>query len=153
MKNFCRLIAVCAAVFFIFGCKAEVSTSSLEVESGSISLSFESDSSRALLISELKSAIVTVSGYDSNGQKFEKKSDVVSLANGSAEAVQVEDIPLCKNAAVKVNAYSDTNGSIQVKGGIIYAYVSEITSGKNTVSVGWDSSIKGSVYLLCFLLT
>ena len=139
-------MAVFAAVFFIFGCKTEVSRSDLEGERGSISLSFEQESSRALFISELKSALVTVSGYDSNGKKFEKQSAVVPLTEGRAASVQVEDIPICKNAAVKVNAYSDTKGSTQVKGGIIYAYVAEITSGENAVTVGWDSSKKGSVY-------
>ncbi len=148
-----RFFAAFAAIVFIYGCKAEVSDSEKDYkgETGSISVSFaegaEARDSRALMISELKSAKAVVTGFDSKGEKFTKTSGVVALTGGKADSISVTDIPVCKNAAVVVTAFSDTTGSSEVKGGVISAYVEKIEGGKNnSVSVTWNESKKGNVY-------
>lgn len=132
-------------------CTDEVSENApASVEYGTLSVSASaiesSASGRAIYSSEIKSAIVTVRGYDSNGSAFSKTSGTVEVSGGTASGIKVSEIPACKNAVVSVQAYSDTGAASKING-ITISAVTDITAGKSSsVSVNWESSKKGSVY-------
>ncbi|MDY5765000.1 MAG: hypothetical protein SPK10_09435, partial [Treponema sp.] len=90
-KHFMKVAAVLSLSFlvFFFGCSNVLSNSENDsVEYGSISIS----SSRALDVSTLTSANVTVSGW---GMTDISKSSV-SIKNGAGE-IQIDNIPVGKN--------------------------------------------------------
>ena len=95
-KHFMKVAAVLSLSFlvFFFGCSNVLSNSENDsVEYGSISIS----SSRALDVSTLTSATVTVSGW---GMTDISKSSV-SIQNG-AGSFQIDNIPVGKNRIVTV---------------------------------------------------
>ena len=104
-----------------------------------------SSSAREIYRGGIKSAIVTVSGYDSTGKSFEKSSDLVEVSGGKASEITVKDIPLCKNAVVFVQAYGDSSAQEKISG-ITISAVTQIKSGSNQVTVNASSTLLGNLY-------
>lgn len=143
MKNL-KLFSAVALVFGVVlfsGCSDLVSEKN-DLEYGSISIGSET---RAIFVDDIKSAKVKISGFDSNGEKFEKSAPVTSVEKGVGTFSRIEQIPATKNAVVQVQAYSDSAATSKIDGITMYA-VCDIQGGKNTsVAVNWESSKKGKV--------
>lgn len=149
MKTLFRkgLLLALASVFIFISCSNDISksdNSASSLETGSISVNFTKDESRALPISDIKSAKIEVRGYGKNGT-FTKESAVVSISDGRANNITVSEIPVCKNAVVLVQGYSDASGTTELKGAYISA-ITDISYGENPVTVNWSSSKVGFVY-------
>ncbi|MBR0494823.1 MAG: Beta-galactosidase C-terminal domain [Treponema sp.] len=123
------------------------SATSATVSYGSLSVTLAdvSQSGRAVYTTGIKTAVVTVKGYDTKGSSFTKTSACVSVSDGKASGITVNEIPVCNNAVVSVQAFSDDSANYKIEG-ITISAVKTIVAGKNEVSVSWDSSRKGNVY-------
>lgn len=131
-KHFMKVAAVLSLSFlvFFFGCSNVLSNSENDsVEYGSISIS----SSRALDVSALTSANVTVSGWGMND--ITKTS--VAIQDG-AGSFQIDNIPAGKNRIVTVKS--------NVDGALIRAIVDVSPNVENPVSVTWQTTPLASVY-------
>ena len=150
-------LVICSLFFNILfvGCANNINDSSSENGNGSKNASlygslsfrsFENDDSesRAVYTPAIKTALVMVKGYDGEGKSFSKSSSPVTVSGGKFSGVCVEEIPVCKNAVVLVQAYSDS-GSSKIDG-ILISAITDIVAGENEISVGWESSRKGFVY-------
>ncbi len=131
-KHFMKIAAVLSlsVLAFFFGCSNILSNSENDsVEYGSISIS----SSRALDVSTLTSATVTVSGW---GMTDISKSSV-SIQNG-AGSFQIDNIPVGKNRIVSVKSNVDC--------ALIRAIV-DVEAGKtSSVQVTWATTALGNVF-------
>lgn len=131
-KHFMKVAAVLSLSFlvFFFGCSNVLSNSENDsVEYGSICIS----SSRALDVSTLTSANVTVSGWGMND--ITKTS--VAIQDG-AGSFQIDNIPVGKNRIVTVKS--------NVDGALIRAIVDVSPNVENSVSVTWNTTPLASVY-------
>lgn len=131
-KHFMKVAAVLSLSFlvFFFGCSNVLSNSESDsVEYGSICIS----SSRALDVSTLTSANVTVSGWGMND--ITKTS--VAIQDG-AGSFQIDNIPAGKNRIVTVKS--------NVDGALIRAIVNVSPNIENPVSVTWNTTPLASVY-------
>ena len=131
-KHFMKVAAVLSLSFlvFFFGCSNVLSNSENDsVEYGSICIS----SSRALDVSALTSANVTVSGWGMND--ITKTS--VAIQDG-AGSFQIDNIPAGKNRIVTVKS--------NVDGALIRAIVDVSPNVENPVSVTWKTTPLASVY-------
>ena len=131
-KHFMKVAAVLSLSFlvFFFGCSNVLSNSESDsVEYGSICIS----SSRALDVSALTSANVTVSGWGMND--ITKTS--VAIQDG-AGSFQIDNIPAGNNRIVTVKS--------NVDGALIRAIVDVSPNVENPVSVTWSSTPLASVY-------
>ena len=131
-KHFMKIAAVLSlsVLAFFFGCSNILSNSENDsVEYGSISIS----SSRALDVSTLTSATVTVSGWGMND--ITKTS--VAIQDG-AGSFQIDNIPAGKNRIVTVKS--------NVDGALIRAIVDVSPNVENPVSVTWQTTPLASVY-------
>ena len=131
-KHFMKVAAVLSLSFlvFFFGCSNVLSNSESDsVEYGSICIS----SSRALDVSALTSANVTVSGWGMND--ITKTS--VAIQDG-AGSFQIDNIPAGKNRIVTVKS--------NVDGALIRAIVDVSPNVENPVSVTWQTTPLASVY-------
>ena len=131
-KHFMKVAAVLSLSFlvFFFGCSNVLSNSESDsVEYGSICIS----SSRALDVSALTSANVTVSGWGMND--ITKTS--VAIQDG-AGSFQIDNIPAGKNRIVTVKS--------NVDGALIRAIVDVSPNVENPVSVTWKTTPLASVY-------
>ncbi|WP_294429647.1 alpha-amylase family glycosyl hydrolase [uncultured Treponema sp.] len=151
---FASLLVFAGAVFTSCdsGVDSESRNSAYYGELGSISVTFSSDSGRAIYAGGIKSAVVTVKGFDSKGNAFEKSSAKVSVSGGKAGAsensdrITVSEIPVCKNAVVLAQAFGDDGAASKIDGILISART-DVKSGENeTVYVNWESSREGSVF-------
>mgnify|MGYP004503716219 FL=1 len=144
MKN----LKMFSAVALIFGVVLFSSCSDLvseknDLEYGSISINSET---RAVFVDDIKSATVKISGFDSNGKKFEKSAPVTPVEKGKGTFSTIEQIPVTKNAVVQVQAFGNSSADSKIDGITMYA-VCDIQGGKNTsVAVNWESSKKGKVF-------
>ena len=142
-----KSLKVLSVISLIFGVVLFSSCSDLvseknDLEYGSISIN---SGTRAVFIDDIKSATVKISGFDSNGKKFEKSAPVTFIEKGVGTFSRIEQIPATKNAVVQVQAYSDSAAGSKIDGITMYA-VCDIQGGKNTsVAVNWESSKKGKV--------
>lgn len=131
-KHFMKVAAVLSLSFlvFFFGCSNVLSNSENDsVEYGSICIS----SSRALDVSTLTSANVTVSGWGMND--ITKTS--VAIQDG-AGSFQIDNIPVGKNRIVTVES--------NVDGALIRAIV-DVEAGKtSSVQVTWATTALGNVF-------
>ena len=101
-----------------------------------------SGSGRALDVSELKYASVTVSGTGiPSGSEPSIKN--VELSDG-AGTVTVSNIPVGKNRIVTVQAFSNSDGA-KIDGVRIRA-VTDIKAGANSVTVDWSTTALGNVF-------
>lgn len=143
MKNL-KLFSAVALIFGVVlfsGC-SDLDSEKNDLEYGSISIGSET---RAIFVDDIKSAKVKISGFDSNGEKFEKSAPVTPVEKGVGVFSRIEQIPATKNAVVQVQAYGDSTGDSKIDGITMYA-VCDIQGGKNTpVTVNWESSKKGKV--------
>ncbi|MBR1720891.1 MAG: hypothetical protein IJ727_00165 [Treponema sp.] len=146
-KNFIRkalegLALGCALTFALgstlFSC-ADITSSASDlnqpssIEYGSLSICDGlAESARALDISTLTSATVTVSGY---GMSDITKTDV-SITNGAASA-SIENIPVGNNRVVTVKSNVD---------GATLRAVCDIKGGENTVTINWSTTALGNVF-------
>ena len=131
-KHFMKVAAVLSLSFlvFFFGCSNVLSNSENDsVEYGSICIS----SSRALDVSTLTSANVTVSGWGMND--ITKTS--VAIQDG-AGSFQIDNIPAGNNRIVTVKS--------NVDGALIRAIVDVSPNVENPVSVTWNTTPLASVY-------
>ncbi|MGN0723291.1 MAG: alpha-amylase family glycosyl hydrolase [Treponema sp.] len=131
-KHFMKVAAVLSLSFlvFFFGCSNVLSNSENDsVEYGSICIS----SSRALDVSALTSANVTVSGWGMND--ITKTS--VAIQDG-AGSFQIDNIPAGNNRIVTVKS--------NVDGALIRAIVDVSPNVENPVSVTWQTTPLASVY-------
>ena len=103
------------------------------IEYGSLSICDGlAESARALDISTLTSATVTVSGY---GMSDITKTDV-SITNGASSA-SIENIPVGNNRVVTVKSNVD---------GATLRAVCDIKGVKNTVTINWSTTALGNVF-------
>ena len=101
-----------------------------------------SGSGRALDVSELKYASVTVSGTGiPSGSEPSRKN--VELSGGKG-TVTVSNIPVGKNRIVTVQAFSNSDGA-KIDGVRIRA-VTDISEGGNSVIVDWNTTALGNVF-------
>ena len=131
-KHFMKVAAVLSLSFlvFFFGCSNVLSNSENDsVEYGSICIS----SSRALDVSTLTSANVTVSGWGMND--ITKTSVAIQDGVGS---FQIDNIPAGKNRIVTVKS--------NVDGALIRQIVDVSANTVTPVSVTWSSTPLASVY-------
>lgn len=155
-KFFLSMMALTLSFFVLFGCSNDVDNSSLflsqlikaqnvSVQTASLVVSTNPGDSRSTYVADIKSVIVTVKGYDSVGTKFEKTSEKVDVSGGAGNSVTVSQIPLCNNAVVEVQAFSDSGAASKIDG-IKISAITDIKASGNSVAVTWDSSKKGNVY-------
>lgn len=155
MKKFLSILGASLFALGFVGCSNELENSNnlsalLLNNSNSSSqtgtFTYESQASRSISVDDIKSAIVTLTGYDSNGNKFSKSSSAVSVSSGKpSSSITVSDVPVANNVVVTVKAYSDEAGSVEIQGQTIRT-VTNITSGSNSASADWTTTIKGNIY-------
>ena len=102
------------------------------VEYGSITINGSVSSSRALDVSTLTSASVTVSGY---GMDDIEKTNVI-ISEGKAQGVTIEKIPVGRRV---ITVKSNVDGAVM-------RAVCDIAAGSNSVTVNWASTAVGNVY-------
>lgn len=140
-KSFYAFLALIASCLAFFGCSNQLEdngsvlllsqlSNSKAVEYGSLTIG---DDSRALDVSELIEATVTVYG---SGMTPVSASGKVEIMSGRASAT-VERIPVGANRVVEVRS--------NVDGAVLYA-VTNIKSGTNSTTVNWDTTALGAVY-------
>ena len=101
-----------------------------------------SGSGRALDVSELKYASVTVSGTGiPSGSEPSIKNVELS---GGAGTVTVSNIPVGKNRIVTVQAFSNSDGAKM--DGVRIRAVTDISEGVNSVTVDWNTTALGNVF-------
>lgn len=152
MKIFFNRKIVFAAILFgaifAFGCKNSLDSEvqgNLEYGSISVNPSITENESRAVYIDEIKSAVVTVQGFDSSGNKFERSSGLVNVSGGKGSNIEVNTIPVTKNAVITVQAYGDANANNKISG-IRLCAVKDIVSGGNSINVTWGTTKEGNIY-------
>lgn len=140
-KSFYAFLALIASCLAFFGCSNQLEdngsvlllsqlSNSKAVEYGSLTIG---DDSRALDVSELTEATVTVYG---SGMSPVSASGKVEIMSGRASAT-VERIPVGANRVVEVRS--------NVDGAVLYA-VTDIKSGTNSTTVDWNTTALGAVY-------
>lgn len=136
-------VALFLGVLLISGC-SELVPEKNGLEYGSVAINA---GSRAVFVDEIKNAKVSVSGFNSSGEKFETPaSEFSSVNDGKGILPVIEKIPVSKNVVVKVQAYSGADENLKIEGITLYA-VCDINDGEQTnVDVNWESSKKGRVY-------
>lgn len=136
-------VALFLGVLLISGC-SELVPEKNGLEYGSVAINA---GSRSVFVDEIKNAKVSVSGFNSSGEKFETPASEFSSVNGGKGILPViEKIPVSKNVVVKVQAYSGADENLKIEGITLYA-VCDINDGEQTnVDVNWESSKKGKVY-------
>lgn len=143
-KSVFAVLCALAAFLCFSGCSNDLSRNeNFNSKYGTVSVN--GANARAVYVDDIVSAIVTVKGYDSDGNLFERSSNLVKISSGKASGISVTDIPVTKNAVVTVESYGDANGKNKISG-IKLSAVSDISSGDNSVSVTWSTTKEGNVY-------
>lgn len=146
MKSF-KVLSVASLIFgvMLFSSCSDLISEKNDVEYGSISITPES---RAIFAGDIKAAKAKISGFDSNGEKFEKYASSVDIEEGTGKGTfsRIEKIPVAKNAVVEVHAYGDSAADSKIDGITLYA-VCDVKAGENSsVTVNWETSKKGKVF-------
>ena len=144
-KNVLQILSAMLCLAYFAGCQNGIllerkeSTNDSKQEYGSLVVK-NASSDRALVISELKFANITVTGTDiSIGNEPSAKVDI----NNGAGSFIVDKIPVGKNRVVTVQAL-DTNSS-KINDVRLRAVV-DITPGENEVLVNWSTTALGNVF-------
>ena len=158
-KFFLSMSAMILSFFVLFSCSNDVDNSSLllaqlikgntysgPVANLSVSAEVLDSASRAIYVSDIQSAKVTVDGYDYKGNAFTRESSLVSVSGGKGSGIEVKSIPVCSNAVVTVRAYADANGSVNLDGIVITQRVDIKQGDGNSANVSWETSKEGNVY-------
>lgn len=145
MKSF-KVLSVVSMIFgvMLFSSCSDLISEKNGVEYGSISITPES---RAIFAGDIKTAKAKISGFDSNGEKFEKYASSADVEEGTGKGTfsRIEKIPVAKNAVVEVQAYGDSAADSKIDGITLYA-VCDVKAGENSsVTVNWETSRKGKV--------
>ena len=146
-KSLLKMVLLFAAMasFVLAGCERDINPGSLEYGTLSVKSSEMTDSSRAIYASEIAYAKATVTGYSSKGEKFTKNSALTAVSGGKGSGLKIESIPVCKNAVVTVQAYSDAGNTLIA--GIKISAITDIKADTTTsVTVDWDTTKIGTVY-------
>ena len=146
-KSFLKMVLLFAAIVGIVftGCKSDINSNSLEYGTLSVKTSEISDNTRAIYNKEITYAQATITGYSSKGEKFTKTSALTAVSAGIASGITIESIPVCKNAVVVVQAYSDA-GNTPIAGIRISAITDIKADTTNSVNVNWESTKTGNVF-------
>ena len=141
-----KVLSVVSLVFgvILFSSCSDLVSEKNDIEYGSISINSEK---RAVFAGDIKAATAKISGFDSNGEKFEIFAPSVTVEEGTGKGTfsKIEKIPVTKNAVVQVQAYGDSAAGSKIDGITLYA-VCDIKSGENSsVTVNWETSKKGKV--------
>ena len=152
-KFFLSMSAMILSFFVLFSCSNDVDNSSLllaqlikgntysgPVANLSVSAEVLDSASRAIYVSDIQSAKVTVDGYDYKGNAFTRESSLVSVSGGKGNGIKVESIPVCSNAVVTVRAYADANGTVNLDGIVITQRVDIKQGDGNSANVSWETS-------------
>ena len=99
-----------------------------------------SDSSRALEISELKFAEVSVSG---EGIEPGSVETVKANITGGTGSFTLEKVPVGKNRVVTVQAFDTSSAKME---GVRLRAIVDVEEGENTVTVNWASTALGNVF-------
>lgn len=158
-KFFLSMSAMILSFFVLFSCSNDVDNSSLllaqlikgntysgPVANLSVSAEVLDSASRAIYVSDIQSAKVTVDGYDYKGNAFTRESSLVSVSGGKGSGIEVKSIPVCSNAVVTVRAYADANGTVNLDGIVITQRVDINQGENNSATVSWNTSKEGNVY-------
>lgn len=139
IKNVVAGFALCTALSLPLVSCANFTDSDLDsysivksVEYGSITINGSESSSRALDVSTITRATVTVSGY---GMEDIVKNDV-EISDGKACGVTIEKIPVGRRV---ITVKSNVDGAVM-------RAVCDIAAGSNSVTVNWASTAVGNVY-------
>lgn len=128
-------------ISFLAGCSSgilEEKTTCDDFEYGSISVSMSD--ARALDVAEIETAKITVYGSDFKENPI---TSTVNIFDGKGN-LSVEKIPVGKNRIVKVEALDSESKLIS---GYVLTNVVDVKVGKNFVTVNWETTGIGNVYL------
>lgn len=145
MKHFKKLILrVLIASLILSGCSnLENSSNKTEQKYGSLTVKMNeySENSRALPVSEISSAVVTVQG---SGMPPIEQNVQVSDGKGS---FTIEQIPVGKNRIISVQAL---NNGAKIDG-IVISALKDITVGENVIeTINAQTSVRAKVYKALF---
>lgn len=145
MKHFKKLILRVLIASLIFsGCSnLENSSNKTEQKYGSLTVKMNeySENSRALPVSEISSAVVTVQG---SGMSPIEQNVQVSDGKGS---FTIEQIPVGKNRIISVQAL---NNGAKIDG-IVISALKDITVGENSIeTINAQTSVRSKVYKALF---
>ena len=110
---------------------------------GSLAVTTGNSSNRALCVSDIMAADVTVSG---TGFSPISQKNVLISGGVSSSAVKIEKIPVGNNRVVSVEAKTNIDNILSKMAGVKMTSVTNITSGDNSVSVNWENSKLGNVF-------
>lgn len=129
-------------ISMLSGCSSFLDGSSSQenkdVEYGSLSLV---SSDRALNLSDISSAVITVTSSDIS-ETISKT--VSSVSNGTVSGISISNIPVGNNRIVTVEAKDSSSNSI--KGFVLRAMVDIKAGDNNSVYVTWDTTGLANVY-------
>lgn len=94
------------------------------------------DPTRSIVISDIKTAMVTVSGWGMNDI-----AESAAVVSGAGE-IRIENIPVGKNRVISVQARTDSGDMT----GIVMRGIKDIVSGDNTVDIRWSSTPLGETF-------
>ena len=110
---------------------------------GSLAVTTGNSSNRALCVSDITAADVTVSG---TGFSPISQKNVLISGGVSSSAVKIEKIPVGNNRVVSGEAKTNIGNILSKMAGVKMTSVTNITSGDNSVSVNWENSRLGNVF-------
>lgn len=145
-RRFFALVGIVATLFAFSSCLNSIEDRDLSSEnSGYGKLVWGSSPAkslaRALNVSDIKTARITVSGYGMT----DVSSSEFSISNGKGNAT-VENIPVGKNRVITVTGFSDYSGTEKIDDAVLRAVVN-IEPGENEIDeINWTTSRKGYVY-------
>ncbi|MCR5253993.1 MAG: hypothetical protein K6C98_09825, partial [Treponema sp.] len=130
--------------FLLFSCTQELDqsikflpiSSSSSQDTASLTIELE-ESSRSVLTSSISQAVITISSSDMTTIT----QSISDLEDGSGR-VTIDDVPIGNNRVITVQAYSK---SAKLNGMCLSA-VTDI-SATNSISIDWNSTALGNVYL------
>ncbi len=145
-----RFAFVCALVSFLLlfvSCPNTVTVheenQSSQNQFGSLVVTTGNSAARALNVSEIEIADVSVSGTGITSPL--SKTDV-AIESGRAGEIKIDNIPVGKNRVVTVEAKTTINSVLQKMAGVTMTAVTDICKGENEVTVNWANTKVGNVY-------
>ena len=145
-----RFAFVCAFVSFLLlfvSCPNTVTVheenQSSQNQFGTLVVTTGNSAARALNVSEIEKADVSVSGTGITSPLLKTN---VAISAGTAGEIKIENIPVGKNRVVTVEAKTTINSVLQKMAGVTMTAVTDISKGENEVTVNWANTKVGNVY-------